>query len=125
MLLDENGVVSIEKDWLEILFGYKDFPVDQGLYICATPGHKFEGPRGIGLAGIERAGKLSGIGVKLSGYELVLSLLGFSTRRFDERKFVYRPLELYTSGRNFEKSVLLSWKGKADLGTESLEIDSQ
>ena len=47
---------------------------------------------------------------------------GFTSRIFDGRQVVYRPLELYSTGREFEKSIALSWDGKADLGTVSVQI---
>lgn len=55
-------------------------------------------------------------------YELVLSMSGFPSRSFDGRDFAYRPLEFYATGRDFEKSVLFSWDGAADLGTVTIEI---
>ena len=63
------------------------------------------------------------MGLWLCGYELVLSMSGFPSRKFDGRQFAYRPLEFYTTGYEFEKSVVFSWEGEADLGTVSLEIE--
>ena len=34
----------------------------------------------------------------------------------------FRPLEFYVTGHDFEKSILLSWDGHADLGTISVNI---
>jgi hypothetical protein len=114
--------VSIPNQWLEILFGYIDFPDGQGLYVCASPGHRFEGPHGLELRAILGGGGLSGLGLSVCGYELILSMSGFPSRSFDGRTVVYRPLEFYTTGPAFEKSVVFTWQGVADLGTICLDI---
>lgn len=119
---DNDGNLSISRQWLEILFGYTDFPDGQGLYVCTTIGHRLDGPRGLMLRAITERGGLTGMGLWVCGYEFILSMSGFPSRRFDGRKVVYRPLEFYTTGPNFEKSVLLSWNGVADLGTVHLVI---
>ena len=119
----ETGVdLSIPKYWLEILFGYAEFPDEQGLYVCISPGHRFEGPHGVGLRAITGRGRLTGMGFLICGYEFILSMSGFPSRSFDGRKVAYRPLEFYTTGEDFEKSVMFTWEGRADLGTISLEI---
>ena len=64
-----------------------------------------------------------GMGLCLCGYELILSMSGFPSRIFDDRIFIYRPLELYATGREFEKSVVMIWEGSADKGTVKLEIE--
>jgi hypothetical protein len=114
--------LSIPKQWLEILFGYAEFPDEQGLYVCISRGYRFEGPHGVWLQAIGGQGRLTGMGFYICGYEFILSMSGFPFRSFDGRKVAYRPLELYTKGGDFEKSVMLTWEGKADLGTISLEI---
>lgn len=119
---DKEVDLSIPKQWVEILFGYTEFPDGQGLYVCTTIGHRFEGPRGLQLRAIAGRGRLTGIGLSVCGYEFILSMSGFPSRRFDGRKVAYRPLEFHTLGPSFEKSVLLTWNGVADLGTISLEI---
>jgi hypothetical protein len=120
--LDLKAGLVIPKNWLDILFGDTEFPDEQGLYVCKSPGHRFEGPRGLQLRVIIGRGRLTGMGLWVCGYELILSMSGFPSRSFDGRNFAYRPLEFYTTGRDFEKSVLFSWDGAADLGTVSLEI---
>ncbi len=114
---------TIPRQWLEILFGYDDFSNEQGLYVCNVPGHLFGGPTGLAVQVIAGRGRLSGFSLSICGYELILSMSGFPTRRYDGRKFVYRPMEFYTTGPEFEKSIVLSWVGPADLGSIHLEID--
>jgi hypothetical protein len=114
--------ISIPEAWLRILFGGADFPEGQGLYVCTLPGHRFEGPFGLELRAIAGSTGLSGLGVRVSGYELILSMSGFPVRVFDGRPVAYRPLELHVTGPLFEKSIIFSWEGAADLGTLSLEI---
>lgn len=124
LLLELESGPAIPKSWLDILFGSADFLNEQGLYVCKTLGHRFEGPHGLQLRAIAAKGQLTGIGLWVCGYELVLSMSGFPSRYFDGREFVYRPLELYTTGRDFEKSIIFSWDGGiADLGTVSCEIN--
>ena len=120
--LDIETDISIPSYWLEILFGKLEFPDEQGLYVCKSRGHNFKGPHGLELRAITGGDRLTGMGLWVCGYELILSMSGFKSRFFDGRKFAYRPLEFYTTGRDFEKSVVLSWEGAADLGTVSLEI---
>lgn len=113
---------SLDEKWLEILFGYAEFGNEQGFYVCNQPGERHEGPRGVKVGVIEREGQISGIGVWVCGYELILSMNGFPKRIFDGRSVVYRPLEFYTVGPSYEKSIVLSWNGNADLGTISLQV---
>lgn len=113
---------AIPKHWLEILFGTADFTNEQGLYICVEPGERLEGPYGVQIRGISGNGKLTGIGTWLCGYELILSMTGFPLRRFENRRVAYRLLEFYATGWEYEKSVILSWHGLADLGTVKLNI---
>ncbi|MFQ5798661.1 MAG: hypothetical protein ACE5H0_08205 [Bacteroidota bacterium] len=120
--LDVEADLSIPKYWLDILFGDAEFPDEQGLYVCKSRGHRFEGPRGLQLRAITGRGRLTGMGLWVCGYELILSMSGFPSRSFDGREVAYRPLEFYTTGRDFEKSVMLSWEGTADLGSVSLDI---
>lgn len=108
--------------WLDILFCGAQFPDDQGLYVCKSRGHRFEGPHGLQLQAIVGRGRLTGLGLWVCGYELILSMSGFSSRSFDGREFVYRPMEIYATGQDFEKSVVFIWNGTADLGTVSVEI---
>jgi hypothetical protein len=121
--IGDEPEVSLPREWLEILFGPTDFPADQGLYICTVPGHRVEGPSGLKLQAIANsAGRIMGLGVWVCGFELILSMSGFRSRKFDGRTVAYRPLELYVTGPAFEKSIIFSWRGSADLGTLSLEI---
>jgi hypothetical protein len=119
---DDNRNIKIPKDWLDILFGRAEFSNGQGLYICRTVGHIFKGGRDVRLQTIYRNGVLSGLGLFICGYELILSMFGMPTRAFDGREVVYRPLELYVSGHDYEKSVVFSWQGDADLGTITLQL---
>lgn len=113
---------SIPPYWLDILFGRIDFPIGEGLYICRSRGYAFEGPHGLRIQTITGKDRLTGMGLWVCGYELILSMSGFPSRTFDGRDFIYRPLELYTTGREFEKSVVMMWEGPADKGTVKLEI---
>ena len=122
LTLDTPADLSIPEYWLDILFAGAEFPVDQGLYVCKIPGHLFEGPRGVGLQAITGNGRLTGIGVSICGYELILSMSGFPNRVFDGREFAYRPIEFYSTADSFEKSVVFTWAGPADLGTISIRI---
>jgi len=122
LALDSETEASIPDYWLDILFCGAQFPDDQGLYVCTSRGHRFEGPRGLKLQAIVTRDRVSGMGLWICGYELILSMVGFPTRSFDGREVAYRPLEFYATGRDFEKSVVLSWDGSADLGTVSVEI---
>jgi hypothetical protein len=122
LTLDSEADISIPDYWLDILFAGAQFPDDQGLYVCRSPGHQFEGPHGLQLRAITGRGRLSGVGLWVCGYELILSMSGFPSRSFDGREFAYRPLEFYAKAPKFEKSVVFSWDGTADLGTVSVEI---
>lgn len=122
MPVDVRANLSIPQDWLRTLFGETEFHSGQGLYVCKSPGHRFKGPRGLELRMISGGGQLVGMGLWICGYELILSMSGFPSRVFDGREVAYRPLEIYATGRDFEKSILLSWDGTADLGTISVSV---
>ena len=122
LTLETEADISIPKHWLDVLFGYTEFPDHQGLHVCISRGHRFEGPHGIAMRAITGRGRLTGIGIWVCGYELILSMSGIPSRIFDGRRVVYRPLEFYITGREFEKSIMFSWDGEADLGTVSLKI---
>ncbi|MBN1517147.1 hypothetical protein JXA32_11350 [Candidatus Sumerlaeota bacterium] len=125
IVLKTEADLSIPEYWLRILFGEEEFPDGQGLYVCISREHIMEGPRGLQLRTITGKGRLSGIGVWICPYELILSMSGFHSRIFDGRKVVYRPLEFHVTGSGFEKSIIFSWDGSADLGTISFNIDKQ
>jgi len=126
LTLDSKIDTSIPDYWLEILFCGTRFPNNQGLYVCKSRGHQFEGPHGLQLQVITQGDRLAGMGLWVCCYELILSMRGFPSRSFDGRDVAYRPLEFYIRGRNFEKSVAFSWDGPADLGTVSVEsVESQ
>ena len=120
--LDSGTDVAIPDAWLDILFCGAQFPDDQGLYVCKSRGHRFEGPHGLQLRAIAGRGRLTGMGLSVCGYELILSMSGFPSRSFDGRDVAYRPLEIYATGQDYEKSVMFSWHGTADLGTVSVEV---
>lgn len=122
LALETECDISIPKHWLDVLFGYAEFSDHQGLYVCISRGHRIEGPHGLALQAITGRGRLTGIGLWVCGYELILSMSGFPSRIFDRRQLAFRPLEFYTTGREFEKSVVLSWDGNTDLGTISVSI---
>lgn len=120
--IGDGAEASIPMPWLQILFGSTNFTNGQGFYICTLPGHRFEGPFGLKIDAIAGSSGPSGLGVWICGYELILSMSGFPSRSFDGRPVAYRPLELHATGPAFEKSIIFSWQGAADLGTLSLEI---
>lgn len=122
--LEVDADTSIPEYWLRILFGEAEFPDQQGLYVCKSRGYIFEGPRGLQLRAITGSGRLTGMGLWICGYELILSMSGFRSRVFDGREVAYRPLEFFATGDQFEKSILLSWSGAADLGTISVNISA-
>lgn len=113
---------TVPKPWLDTLFGVTDFSAGQGLYVCCVPGEVFAGPRGLVLAPLASQEELVGIGASVCGYDLILVMEPIADRTLNGRKFAYRPMELHTTGRSFEKSVMFSWRGPADLGTISLAI---
>lgn len=120
--LEHEADLSIPDYWIRILFGEEEFPEGQGLYVCKSSGHLFKGPQGLQLQIITGKGRLTGMGLWICGYELILSMSGFPSRVFDGREMVYRPLEFYATGINFEKSIMLIWDGTADLGTISVSV---
>ncbi len=123
LVLTGNVEPDIPREWLEILYGKSKFTDETGLYICKTTGHAFSGVHGVEAQAIVKKGKVSGLGLKICGYELVLSMSGFPSRVFDSRDFAYRPLELYATRGEYEKSVVFSWEGAADLGTITLNLN--
>ena len=74
------------------------------------------------LAPIGRQGKLVAINASICGYDLILAMEPIADRTLHGRKLAYRPMELYATGRDFEESIMFSWRGHADLGTISLTI---
>ncbi|MDH5178964.1 MAG: hypothetical protein OEY07_04805 [Gammaproteobacteria bacterium] len=123
LALTDDVERGIQREWLEILYGKSEFSGEAGLYICKTTGHTFSGAHGVEAQAIVKKGKVSGLGLKICGYELVFSMTGFPTRVFDSRDFAYRPLELYAIRGKYEKSVVFSWEGAADLGTITLNLN--
>lgn len=123
LVLTDDVELDIQREWLEILYGKSEFTDEAGLYICKTTGHAFSGVHGVEAQVIVNKGKVSGLGLKICGYELVLSMSGFPSRVFDSRDFAYRPLELYAIRGEHEKSVMFSWEGAADLGTITLSLN--
>jgi len=115
--LDRQVDLLIPRQWLEILFEDKEFPQASGLYICRDVGYTDRRSFDLGFRAISNRERLTGFGLKVCGYELILSMNGFPNRTFDGRVFVYRPFELRMTGIGFEKSILLSWEGPADNGT--------
>lgn len=113
---------TVSPAWIKTLFGRADFEEGQGLYISRVPGERFDGPRGILCRGLARQGRLTGLAMHVCGYELVLSTVQLQNRELQGRKLAYRPMELYTTGPAFEKSVVFTWDGPADLGTISLSL---
>lgn len=115
--LDFDRDISIPKGWCEILFGNSDFAPNQGLYVCKDIGHQFKARGDLAFMAITNNERLTGFGMYICGYELILSMSGMPNRRFDGRQFAYRPFEFYTTGTEFEKSIIFSWDGLADNGT--------
>lgn len=99
--------LSIPQEWIEILFGYRDFPENMGLFMCNEVGHPFKGPHGIAMRTIANKDRLTGLGLFICGYEFILSMSGMLNRKYDGRGFVYRPFELYTIGGDSKKVLFL------------------
>jgi hypothetical protein len=118
--VSDGTKVSFPINWLQILFGQMDFPEGCGLYVCRLLGKQNDWTFGLKIGVIFNSAGLSGVGVWVCANELILSMSGFPSRMFDGRPVVYRPLELYITGQEFEKSILFSWQGPADLGTLSI-----
>ncbi len=123
--LDFDRDISIPKGWCEILFGNSDFAPNQGLYVCKDIGHQFKARGDLAFMAITNNERLTGFGMYICGYELILSMSGMPNRRFDGRQFAYRPFEFYTTGSQYEKSVLFSWDGPSDNGTIVSEIKAE
>jgi len=120
---DKECSLRIPEHWLKILFGYVDFSMHRGLYLFNDIGYIFQGPLDLSLRAISRRGELSGLVISMCKYELILSMSGFPSRRFAGQSVVYRPLELYVRGPGYEKSIVLTWDGPADLGIISFTLD--
>lgn len=110
---------QVPQGWLEVLFCKAEFAPGQGLYMCSEPGEVLEGPTGLLLTPLLRRDSVTGLKVSVCGYDLVLAL---DLLQDQTRKLAYRPMELHATGRDFEKSILFSWRGSADLGTISVSI---
>jgi hypothetical protein len=121
LMLDGIPREPVPRKWLEILFGDADFGDGAGLYLCKQPGYLMEGEPGLKMRAIAGHGQVTGIALWACSYEFILSTVGFPSRQFDGRKVVYRPMELHSTSEDFEKSVLFSWEGAADLGTVHIE----
>jgi len=115
--------LKIPTEWVEILFGVREFHDHQGVYVCRDVGHIFSGPHGLKMKAFAPEGKLDGLGLLICGYEFILSMSGLPNRRFDGRNFAYRPFEFYAKARGFEKSVVFSWMGESDGGTITSVLD--
>ena len=122
LIMDCGTDMTIPNYWLDILFYDENFPELHGLYVCKSRGHQFKGPYGLKISAITNRNRITGMGLWVCGYELVLSMAGFPNRSFDGREFVYRPLEIYATDHDFEKNIMFSWDGPADLGTVSVSI---
>lgn len=107
---------AIPVEWIQTLFGERDFSDGQGLYVCKQLAHTFEGS-GVSIRPIGTSTRVTGLAVTFSGYEMLFSMVRIAARTFEKRAFVYRPFELHTIGTTFEKSLVLSWKGAADGGS--------
>lgn len=120
---DRPTKTEVLPHWTEILFGFSEFERGQGLYICREIGERLSGPRGVAVGGIGQVDRLVGISALLCGVEIVLMMEPLQERRLFGRNYLYRPMELYTVGPDFEKSVCFTWEGPADHGTISLELE--
>jgi hypothetical protein len=121
---DHPTSTEIPSDWIEVLFGARNFLAGQGLYVSRTVGGRFEGPRGVGISGIGRQGRVAGVTVLLNGYELVLLMATESDtgREFFGKTFAYRPLGIHVTDSRCEKSLLFSWDNPGDAGTVHVRI---
>ena len=108
-------------EWLRILFGRDDFPDQTGLYTPTRTNDFAPLATGIGYGPIlHKAFGVVGLQVLLCSYQLSLLMQPVPDRTIAGVPVAWRPMELHTTGPNYEKSLMFSWDGPADLG--SLEI---
>ena len=74
------------------------------------------------MTAIGRQERLVGIIVWVCGYELILTMVPPEGREILGRKVIYRPMELYVTGPQYEKSVVLCWEQTADQGTIHIRL---
>jgi len=120
--LEKVGKLDISSEWLEILFGYRDFGPGLGLYIPSRVGRESKPNFNIEMAPLSHYGVVSGLLVHLCGYELILCMRPLSGRVFLGEPVIYRPMELLVKNAVRERSVVFSWDGAADLGTITVTI---
>jgi hypothetical protein len=114
---DTNANVELPEQWVEVLFGGRDFADGQGLYMHRDRGHFYHGPTGVVLQVLYRSDAPVGIKVAVCSYELILLMEPLTSRSWNGAMLCYRPFELYTCGPNAERSIVFSWDGPADRGT--------
>lgn len=125
LTLPQPTDTSIQRSWIEVLFGRSDFDAELGLYVCRTPGTSFSGPKGVEFAPIGEYGKLIGLLLCICGYEFILSMDAIPGRHLLGRHLAYRPMEFHVTGQSYEKSVIFTWDQPGDGGTVHLNIPTK
>lgn len=109
--------VPLPISWLNVLFGKEEFSGLGGLYVINELGTKQCGPTGVWMTATTRNEDVSGLSLHVCATELVLNTLGIPQRKFMGRRCAYRPFEIHTRGKQYEKSVIFTWFGHSDGGT--------
>jgi hypothetical protein len=89
---------DLPKEWIEILFGLKNFPKNQGLYMTPVIGTKLTFSKRFSLQTLNLEGQLKGVRINLAGIEFILSMAdsekAFNQNHSDFPNILYRPSEI-------------------------------
>jgi len=72
--IDDEGSFKVPTEWIEILFGKKDFPSGKGLYMTPSIGLKLNISKRIGYSILKLDGKIQAIRFNIAGVEFILSM---------------------------------------------------
>jgi hypothetical protein len=106
---------SLPKEWIEILFGRREFPLLAGLHVVNYCGHFQKGPYGVLVRGVKAGNNLDGIAVWLTGFELILSMSLLTV--LENRPLAYRPERLNIRSDDGTRSIIFAWNGGAERQT--------
>lgn len=102
---DQDGKVDISQipvEWVEILFGYKEFPENLGVYSANFVNDKVEA--GLSFQTLLLEGKINGIRAKVGSIELYLSMipkeLAFRQDHPNYDQILYHPKLYHFADRN-------------------------
>ncbi len=94
---------SIPTEWIEILFGKRDFTDGIGLYMTPIIGSALIPRKGFKLSTLMLGDKLGGLKFELSGLEFLLCMtdpkLVFNPKHPGYADILYRPKGMVTDGR--------------------------